>query len=210
MGRRLGATAAVLAAALSAPLHAQAVAQEPIVIGIVGGLSSAKVVVSGGGASIALDGRTGIAAGATLAVPFGAVWVEFGGVYVQKGFHAAEGSASSSLDLSYLEFPLLVRYDFGGSELIPFVLGGAWVAAKANCRASVSSGGVLLAESCGSEVHAADYGVAVGAGIARGRLSASLRYAYGLGDILDGEAPGTTTRNRSFLLLAGYTFSGGR
>ena len=205
----LGAAAGGFRQDLAAQSTSAGVSSVPS-IGLVGGLSVAKVVLSGEGASITFDARTGVAAGVSLTRQFSReVSVEVDGLYVQKGFKASSGGESASMKLSYLEVPFFLRYEIGTSETRAFFSGGASLGIKASCHAGVSSGGISLEEPCGPEVKGFDYGAVVGAGISRGRLSASVRYGHGLGDILDDGDSGTSTKNRVFILLAGYRISGG-
>lgn len=187
-------------------LTAQAVENSPT-IGVVGGLSSAKIVISGPGVSISFDSRTGFVAGMGLTQRLDdALAVEVDGLYVQQGLDASSNDATVRLNIDYLEFPVLLRYRFPTSSTIPFLAGGAALAYKARCTGALSQGEVSVSEGCGEDVNMWDYGLLAGGGITSGALSASVRYFWGLGDIIDD--PDANMRNRVLMLMLGYQLGG--
>src|SRR5690606_13985468 len=125
---------------LAAPLSAQGS------FGVLGGLTSSKVAVSGEGASLTFDSRIGFAIGASVRHPLSAaVNLEIDALYAQKGFELNVEDESGQLKLGYIELPVLLTYGFGyGSSVQPFLLGGVSVAFKAGCSVGGTSGGVSL------------------------------------------------------------------
>jgi hypothetical protein len=188
--------------------HAQEGASSaPPTIGLLGGFASSKLVVSGEGASVTFDARTGIAGGFSLTQHLdGALAVEVDGLYVQKGFEVANTGQTARLSIDYVEFPALLRYELGASSTAPFLTAGGAVAAKASCTGGVSDGAVTVTAGCGSDVKAFDYGLVFGGGLAIDRLSGSVRYSYGLADVLDD--PGAKTRNRVLMVMVEYRLTG--
>lgn len=210
--RRRGATVMIGLALAVSPgleaLHAQpAASSTPPIVGLVGGLSSAKIVISTPGASISFDSRTGFVAGMSLRkVLDDALSLEADGLYVQQGFEASSGDNTSRLNIDYLEFPVLLRYRLGSSSTFPFIAGGVALAYKASCTGAISAGGVSVSEGCGQDVNTWDYGLLVGGGISSEALSGSLRYFWGQGDIVDDA--NASMRNRVLMVMLGYQLGG--
>ena len=205
MIRKLISTVGVAAVLGSTPLVAQSR------FGIVAGVTSSKVTISGSGASVSFDPRTGFAAGLSMAHPKGRD-LEFVPelLYVQKGTKLASDEGAVGLKISYVQLPLLFRAKFGSSSVRPYVTAGPAVGVKASCKLSLSSGGTSISDDCdaadlgGTGFKSVDFGVIVGAGIAAKRLSLSVRYDLGLANILDGGDGSVTYKNRSWLALVGY------
>ncbi len=205
--------ASVLAAFFAPPvLGAQTdpadAASEPPALGLLGGFSSAKLLASGSGASVTFDARSGLVFGGSLTkrvTP--AVSVEVDGLYVQKGFDASDGGTAAFIHVDYLEVPVLLRFGLGSEETRPFLAGGGSMAVRVGCTAGVSDGGTSRQGTCGSEATRQwDYGLLLGGGLDLGRLSGSVRYTFGLADVL--EVSGTATRNRFLSVILGYRLSG--
>lgn len=203
----LAVTGLTLACA-AGPLSAQAAPTSTTPrVGFVGGLSSAKIVISGEGVTITFDARTGVAAGMSLTKPLdGALSLEVDGLYVQQGFRVPSGGETAQLSIDYLQFPVLLRYGLGSSSTFPFVTGGPALAFKASCTGAVSAGGVSVSEGCGQGVNGFDYGLVIGGGISGGALSGSVRYFWGRADIVDD--PDVSMRNRVFMVMLGYRLGG--
>lgn len=179
----------------------------PPTIGFVGGLSSAKIIISGEGATIAFDSRTGVTAGMSLTKRLDeALSVEADGLYVQQGFRASSGGETAQLSIDYLQFPLLLRYGLGSSSTPPFVTGGVALAYKAKCTGAISGSGASLAEGCGQGVKDFDYGLVIGGGISSGPLSGSVRYFWGQANVVDD--PDASVRNRVLMVMAEYRLGG--
>ncbi len=178
--------------------------------GVLGGLTSSKVSVEGGGATLTFESRTGFAAGLSLIRPIGGgLDLELDGLYVQKGMSISEQAADASLNLAYIEVPVLLRYGIGyNSSMRPFLLGGASLAFKAGCSVSGEEGGVSVDLDCdellGAEQESFDLGITYGAGVQFNRLSIQARYTLGLMNIGDDED--VTSKNRTWYLLAGISF----
>ncbi len=198
------------AAALLVLGAASAQAQAPT-FGVLGGLTSSKVTVDGEGISITLDSRTGFAAGLSARFPLSAMLgLEIDGMYAQKGFKISDGEDSAELKLGYLEIPVLLNYELGGSSTRPFLLGGATASIKAGCDVVATSGGVSASADCeeitDGEQNALDLGLTVGGGVAFNRFSVQARYTVGMSEIFDDNDDSVTSKNRALFLLAGFSF----
>lgn len=200
-------SAAVVATVLGAtPLVAQHK------FGVVAGGTSSKVTISGDGASVSFDSRTGFALGLSHTHQLSRD-IEFAPelLYVQKGTKLEADEGDLNLKLSYVQLPLLFRARIGSASTHPFVTAGPAVAVKAGCRLSLSSGGASVSDDCdaaeldGTGFKSVDFGVVFGAGIAAKRLSVSVRYDLGLANIIDNGEAGVTYKNRSILALVGIS-----
>ena len=202
MTRTLFSTLVATAVLAAAPLTAQSS------FGIVGGLASSNITISGGGVSASFSSRTGFAGGVSMTHPISKDF-EFAPelLYVQKGSKVKDGSSSLGVKLAYVEVPLLFRAKFGSSATRPFVLAGPAIGVKASCKLKGSDGGTSVSADCGSDfkVKSADFGVMLGAGLAANRFSVSVRYDLGLSNIADGADAGSSAKNRTFLFLVGVS-----
>ena len=124
-------------------------------------------------------------------------------LFVQKG--VSDGDLATKL--SYVEVPLLFRYNFAtGGSARPYLTAGPTVALLASCTLSVDG----ESESC-DDIYAEDesyesidYGLMFGAGVRLNRFGVSARYEMGLGNITEESC--CTEKNTALMLLASYAF----
>lgn len=158
----------------------------------------------------------------------GHVRFRFGPIGLQPELHmvarggSIEGSGNEErIRIEYLEVPLLLVLPFQVSSFEPFVFGGPFGAFESRCRSIVEEDGLKTNFGCDSSEgtvfprNSLDYGATAGGGISHrlggGSLLLEARYSWGLRDIYDGPALTTgdvAIRNRTILVLIGYTFSG--
>lgn len=111
-----------------------------------------------------------------------------------KGMKLATEGRDKTLDLMYLEFPVLGVYQFyTETELRPFVLAGP------------ALGFNLYADDAFAKVEALDLGLVVGGGVESGPLSVEARYTLGLTSIDDSPAE-ESLRNGVLSVAVGYSF----
>lgn len=200
----LAALVAGLSLGLAAPVAAQGS------FGVLGGLTSSKVTLEGGGASLSFGSRTGFAAGLSLVHPLSsALDLEIDALYVQKGMSIEEEGVTAKLNLNYIEMPVLLRYGIGyGSSVQPFLLAGAAVAFKAGCSVSGENDGIAVDADCedllDAEQESLDIGIAFGGGLQFNRFSLQARYTLGMMSI--GNDDDITAKNRTWYFLAGFAF----
>lgn len=141
------------------------------------------------------DNRAGFVGGVGLVAPFAPDWsFQPELTYSMKGAKASEGGAEATIKLSYIEIPLLLRWDLPASTMAhPFFHAGPAVAFRVGCSAEINSGDVTLSSSCdnaGADVKTLDLGVMFGGGIAFKHMnhtaSIGVRYNVGMNDIADG------------------------
>lgn len=180
-----------------------------------------------GGENFGLDKkrRIGLQAGLWLNAPLtGSLSLQPELHFTQKGvsfganfedFGDGPSDASISLDLSYLELPVLLRADFGQGDgrVRPFVLAGPVLAYQTSCSFGIDAGGFDASEECDADLEAdeqinkLDVGAAVGGGLAfklaGPDATAGLRYTHGLRS-LSKEGESVTNRNVSVLFGIGF------
>jgi hypothetical protein len=185
----------VLAAARPATTHALG-----LDLGIKGGASISKIQSD----LLDVSNRTGFVGGGSLGialVPGFVVQPEV--LFVRKGAKLPADLGSGTIDVDYLEIPLLLRL-----SLLPVhgpvdlrVLGGPVASFR-------SSGTPSLAETRADlkKIKDADYGVAVGGALAFQpgglRIVAEGRYTFGLAKVLD-LASGDEGKNRAIYVMLG-------
>lgn len=188
-------------------------------LGIRGGLNFA----TWGGADVndfeaAIGGsvttRTGLTAGGFVSLPLGGrVSLEPELLYISKGATIESGGNSATLNMGYVEVPVLFVMTPGvqGSVRPAIFLGGA-IAFKTSCN--VSGGG--SSDSCsnqGLDTKSTDYGVVFGGqlgfGLGTGGLQVDVRYNLGLGEVFNA-TPSVAINNRGFMLTAAYLFRVGQ
>jgi hypothetical protein len=204
---------AVLAAVLSA--HA-AVAQTPAApsrLEVLAGLNLANLSSTDddGGS----DNRAGLVAGVGLIKPLAPGWAfQSELTYSMKGAKSSDTGGDLTVKLSYLELPLLLRYDIGSQpDMRPFVHAGFAPALKLSCKFEVSNGTVSGSESCddiGDDAKTFDLGFMFGGGLAFRHMdhtfSVGVRYNLGLLDIADG----SDSKNRVLSIVGTFEWPWGK
>lgn len=208
-----------LALALAGVQH-DAVAQERPGLSLELGATSSTMKMDFEGAQA--HSRNGVALGVMATVPLRqGLAFETGVTYVQKGVTARDPGVELGIDLGYLQIPWLLRYEWGGGRVRPFVMAGAAVALRATCRLRAKVVGVTYATDCveGSDVTVSppgggpsqvsthdilaktDASIGGGAGIDVGRWRFGLRYDHGLRNL---NAVGSEfVGNRSWTFFSG-------
>ncbi len=128
--------------------------------------------------------------------------------YAGKGAQSKTGSATGTLDLRYLELPLLFRASAQSGPGLRLIgeLGPA-PALKVDCTLTGASGGASLSVPCSSvngNVHSFDLGAIVGGGVElplnTHSLTLVVRYNLGLTEI----ASGSDSKNRNLQFLGEF------
>ncbi|MEO8480116.1 MAG: porin family protein [Gemmatimonadota bacterium] len=200
----------LLALALTLPI-APLLAQASPTFGLLGGITSSKVAVSGNDVTLSFGSRTGFAAGLSMQFPLGSMLAFEGDVlYAQKGVKLSDAGTTGTIKLAYIEVPLLLRYNLGNGPTRPFILGGASVGFKAGCDVTLDTGDVSASSDCDTifdgEQKGTDIGATLGAGVAFNRFSIQARYTLGLTEAINDNDDSITNKNRAIFLLAGISF----
>ena len=174
--------------------------------------------------------RRGLAFRASAVLPLtDLVALQIGAAYVEKGtfsqgqidIFGAELDAETSVNMGYLDLPVLLRVSPKLSPILPYVTAGPAFSYSLNCSFSTSVNGTVthlhtgeeetISESesagCGEDVESKtlDFGVTVGAGVIllSPALSPTLEFLYDYGLVsIDKESD---VRNRAFAIMAGVT-----
>lgn len=202
----------VAALAFCAVLVSVAPAQKTTAFGVMAGGTFSKF----GGADVQ-DAKThvGFAAGGFVTLglsPSFALQPEL--LFVQKGAKdESDPNLTATIKLSYLEMPLLAKFRLpakgNGGQISPHAYGGGAIAFRLGCRIKVASGSTSLSSDCeddpDTEVKKTDFSLIFGLGVDIGRAMIDARYDLGL-STLDGSSEHNDVKNRTFYLLAGWTF----
>ena len=123
-------------------------------------------------------------------------------LFIQKGAKIAEFGEEVTLELDYLEAPLLgvVTFPSWGS-VTPFVYGGP--AFGLNVSAKAARVGVEIDEDIDDDVRGSDVALTFGGGINVDGLTLEARYTAGLSSIAEGERD---IRTRAFHFIGGFSF----
>lgn len=152
------------------------------------------------------DRRTGLVGGAFVTLPLSSSFsVQPEVLYSQKGAKAKEGGDEITLELDYLDIPVLARVTAGGpTGLVLF--GGPSFGFKVRARSKLDVGGTKEDTDIGSDVETFDLGLVVGAGLQSRSILVDARYQWGLSNINKDEFDATEVKNRVFSVLLGFRF----
>ena len=156
---------------------------------------------------ISYDLRTGLVVGGFVAFPLGSrITIQPEGLFVQKGAKVKDFGVSATIELDYVEVPVLVKYRIAGGPARSFhVFGGPSLAFKVSASSSASFGGSTIDTSNDEEIESLDYGVVAGAGMDAGRFTIDGRFTFGFANVnKDEDEP--KARTRSLAILAGVRF----
>lgn len=121
---------------------------------------------------------------------------------IQKGYqvHGIDSLGDITSTLNYLELPVLLRFNFGGSLKL-FAIGGPSVGYLLTGKYVDNGGSYGIDNTYYNEL---EFGFHVGAGIGLGPVEIDVRYMGGLTDISEGNPGVSGVKNKSF--GAGITF----
>jgi hypothetical protein len=170
--------------------------------GVLIGVNFADINFSDGDAPES-DYRTGLAAGFFLNLPLGGTFsLQPEVLYSQKGTKFEEAGGEASIELDYLDIPVLARVASGSSGFALFV--GPSFGFKVRARAKGEDfDGTELSEDIGDEVETLDVGLVLGAGFQTPRVFIDGRIQVGLSNVNKGE-PEETLKNRVFSIMLGF------
>jgi opacity protein-like surface antigen len=139
-------------------------------------------------------------------------------LYIQKGAKETSssntGTITGKIKVPYVEFPVLAKLRIpakGGGIVSPHLYAGPALAFKAGCHAKFSQGSTSISDSCDAtslniKIKSTDFSLAFGGGVDVGRAIIDVRYDLGLTKIGNDPSGGNDVKNRTFYLLAGWTF----
>jgi hypothetical protein len=177
----------LLLVGLVAPVHAQ--------FAIKGGVTFSTL--SKDDLSPDFENSTGFAAGIHFGLGSGKFKIQPEALLIQVGASGITETGEGELNLSYLQIPVNLRFNFGSGGITPFILGGGYASFEMSCDVED------LVDDCDDlDLGGSDYGVDFGGGLKfAGGLFAEARYNLGLNE--SGEF---NSKQRVFLILAGWEF----
>jgi len=134
-------------------------------------------------------------------------------LYAAKGVEFEEiDGITASINIDYVEVPLLVRFNIPAQSVMPFVYAGGVVSFESSCSIEGTDGEVTVDSDCEDaelETESTDFGVLFGGGLAfpvgPGDLFVEGRYTLGLADVIADED--LEAKNRSAAVMVGYSVS---
>jgi hypothetical protein len=178
--------------------------------GVKGGLNLATMSFSGSNVSLTPDSRAAWMAGVFVEVPVARhVAFQPEAVVSTKGASISPGGSSAlSIDLTYLDVPLLLRVEVPTrGKVVPYVYAGPNVGILLRARTVATIAGTKVDEDMKDELKDTEFGVALGAGVRFGMMLIEARYVQGLTNVvkLDEGESGKAT-NRVLKIIAGVRF----
>lgn len=176
--------------------------------GIKGGLNIASL---SGDEMDDLDSRMGLAAGAYLSVPVvPSLSIQPEVLYMMKGATESFNGTDVTIQLDYLEIPILVKYSFGvpGAPARPSIFAGPAFGLNLSSKVKAEAGGESVEEDL-EDIKDTDLGLVFGAGLAFHlsgySLGLDVRYNLGLTSI-DDTGEGFDVKNNVISLLVSFGF----
>jgi hypothetical protein len=144
--------------------------------------------------NVSVRSSTGFAGGLYMNFPVAkSLLIEPEVLYTNKG--AGIEDTEITLNLNYIEIPVLLRYEFTPDNPGPFAYVGPYVGFNVKCNTVVDTLPVPCADD-GVETNTV-FGGAIGAGFQRGTWGFDLRYEYDFGDAIKDEKG----KNSAFMIL---------
>ena len=155
------------------------------------------------------ESKTGLVGGGYIKLPFGPLKIQIEGLYSLKGAKGSSlGTKPWETKLTYIEIPVLLKYEIPTPMLKPFLYGGASVALlqKAEMRNErVDSEWYDIKDG----MKTTDYGLVVGAGVELFGFTLEGRYTHGLADTVEDESDNplvNAAKNKTYSVMVGFDF----
>lgn len=172
--------------------------------GVIVGANFAKLEVSGDAPDA--ERRTGLVAGVFGTMRLGdRMSIQPEVLYSQKGETFTEQSVDVTIELDYLDIPVLARFT-GGRRSGLVVFGGPSFGFKLRARSTFEIDGEKQEEDFGDDVESFDLGFVVGAGVESERFFLDGRYQWGLSDLDADDSELTEVKNRVLSVVVGIRF----
>jgi opacity protein-like surface antigen len=154
--------------------------------------------------------RMGLAAGVGIDVPVtDMISVAPEILYVQAGAKFEDGGDEGKAKINYIDIPILLKANFATSgSARPFIVVGPVLGVKAG-TAKLEFNGEDIPESdsgIDDDISSSNFALAIGGGVAVGRVSVEVRYNFGLKDI--SKSDGDKIKSRQLLALVGFAIGG--
>lgn len=178
----------LIVAVMVTTASAAAFAQASVSLGLKGGLNFANVDATNIGT--AYNSRTGYHVGAFANFKFTKFAIQPELIYSVQGSDLKSATSSSSLDMAYINIPILLKF---------YLVGGLNLQAgpQFGFLSSATSGGVDIK----SLVESSDTSIALGAGFDISKFVIDARYNLGLSDV---DKSSASAKNQVFQLSVGF------
>lgn len=192
----------LLAASCAAPARAQG-----FTLGVKGGVNFASQHSSGPTAAPTLDTRVAGVVGGFVTLPL-VSWlsVQAEGLYSMKGGKLKVSGIDTTLQIDYLEVPLLARLRLGSGPRHFYAAGGVSPAFRLRARTATTFSSSTEEIDVADQVERFDLGVTAGGGMQSGPLVFDGRYTQGLLDVDTDKTDGNRTKNRAIAVTVGFRF----
>lgn len=193
-----------------------ALCQDPLKFGLRGGVSISSLDIDPD--AIELDSRTAFYGGGFLVVDLAGEWtIQAEVLYVPKGSEdtqmatdedgGALGEFTTTYQINYLEFPILIKYTLGSSPI--HVIAGPSIAFKMSSKITASNvPGFGEIDETWDGIASTDIGLIFGFGadlaVGFGEVVFDARYSLGMSNVYD--PSGAEMKNRSILVSGGVAF----
>jgi opacity protein-like surface antigen len=123
-------------------------------------------------------------------------------------------NATSSINLNYLQVPVLIKYGFGDMDALnffvqagPYLGLGIGTPTAKTCLDGTCDSADLKYGSGDDDIKSTDFGVQLGAGVnVNKNISVDVRYGLGLSNTSNGDSANGTTKNTAINIGVGYKF----
>jgi hypothetical protein len=164
--------------------------------GIKGGVNIANQSTDG---TEAADSRNGMAVGGWLQLPVAPMFsVQPEAYFSMKGDSEESGGVTASINMDYLEVPVLAKATFGapGSPVSPSLFAGPSVGLNISSKAKVEGSGTSDGEfDVKDATKSTDFGFVFGGAVEFGNVGIDVRYSKGLTNVAEDSAGGEIKNN---------------
>jgi hypothetical protein len=174
--------------------------------GIKGGVNIANQSTDG---TEPADSRNGMAIGGWVQLPVAPMFsVQPEAYFSMKGDSEEASGVTASINMDYLEVPVLARATFGspGSPISPSLFAGPSVGFNISSKAKVEGSGSFDGETdVKDQTKSTDFGLVFGGAVEFGNVGLDVRYSKGLTNVSDDSSTGEI-KNNVFSILGSLRF----
>ncbi len=159
------------------------------------------------------ESKSDFVGGVYVKFPIGVFRLQIEGLYSRKGGEGQYnndglGTAPWETQLTYVEIPVLLKYEFPTSVLKPFLYGGGSIAFLMEAEKRNQTFDTDWVD-IKDDLKSTDYGLVVGAGIEIIGITLEGRYTHGMADTIDqksGDLQVDEAKNKTWSVMAGIDF----
>jgi hypothetical protein len=173
--------------------------------GIKGGVNIANQSTDG---TEAADSRNGMAIGGWIQVPVAPMFsVQPEAYFSMKGDSEESGGVTASINMDYIEVPVLAKATFGapGAPVSPSLFAGPSVGLNISSKAKVEGGGLDGEIDVKDATKSTEFGMVFGGAVEFGNFGIDVRYNKGLTNVNEDSSSGDL-KNNVFSILGSFRF----